>query len=489
MSRAGTPAAEDSPANRPPAAIYCRISRDPEGERAGVERQETDCRALAERLGYAVTDVYTENDVGASTRSRKARPEYAAMLARARAGSYAAVLAYSNSRLTRRPREVEDLLELAERHGVAIRTCVSGDWDLSTADGRAVARTIAAWDGAEAERISERVKRARLASATAGKVTPSRRRFGYSPDGSDLVTREAVAIRDAYAAVLAGASLLGVAKQWTREGFPMTQGPRPGSARAARGATGWDPASVRAVLDNPRNAGLSVYHGEVVGVGDWPAIVSVETWQAMHAKLAARKTGRVTHRLYLLTGVARCVVCGATMRAGTNGDGTRPTYVCSARHEGRKVAHVTRKTEPVDNYVSALVVERLARPDARDLLIDHERPDVEGLRDEAQTIRARLDSIASEFADGVLTASQLRTLTERLRANLAAVEGQLADAGRVDVLGPLVGAEDVAAAWDALDMDRRRAIVSLLMDVTIMRTRQGGRTFDPESVRIEWRQA
>ena len=39
-------------------AIYTRISNDREGGGLGVARQEVDCRALAERLGWDVVDVY-----------------------------------------------------------------------------------------------------------------------------------------------------------------------------------------------------------------------------------------------------------------------------------------------------------------------------------------------------------------------------------------------------------------------------------------------
>ena len=141
------------------AAIYARLSRDREGTERGVERQEADSRLLAERLGYEVVAVYVDNDVSASTKSRKPRPQYAEMLTRARAGEFGAILAYSNSRLTRRPREFEDLIDLAERHGVRIVTVVSGEDNLATADGRMIARLKASIDVGEAERTAERAQR------------------------------------------------------------------------------------------------------------------------------------------------------------------------------------------------------------------------------------------------------------------------------------------------------------------------------------------
>jgi site-specific DNA recombinase len=50
-----------------PAAVYVRISSDPSGLRAGVERQERDCRELAERRGWTVAQVYCDNDVSADS--------------------------------------------------------------------------------------------------------------------------------------------------------------------------------------------------------------------------------------------------------------------------------------------------------------------------------------------------------------------------------------------------------------------------------------
>ena len=133
------------------AAIYARISLDAEGAELGVRRQEDDCRALAQQRGLEVAEVYVDNDMGASTRSKaKRRPDVERLLADARAGHFSVVLAYSNSRLTRRPLELETLIALHEQCGTTFETVVSGSDDLSTADGRMVARIKANIDAAEA---------------------------------------------------------------------------------------------------------------------------------------------------------------------------------------------------------------------------------------------------------------------------------------------------------------------------------------------------
>ena len=61
------------------AAVYARISSDPEGDRLGVTRQTQDCRTAAERRGWPIADEYIDDD--RSAYSGKPRPEYRRLLA------------------------------------------------------------------------------------------------------------------------------------------------------------------------------------------------------------------------------------------------------------------------------------------------------------------------------------------------------------------------------------------------------------------------
>ena len=71
------------------AVIYARISKtdDPE-DFLGVSRQVEDARALAERLGLTVVSEFVDNDISASTISKKARPQFEAMMQSAEAGEF-----------------------------------------------------------------------------------------------------------------------------------------------------------------------------------------------------------------------------------------------------------------------------------------------------------------------------------------------------------------------------------------------------------------
>jgi hypothetical protein len=154
----------------------------------------------------------------------------------------------------------------------------------------------------------------------------------------------------------------------------------------------------------------------------------------------------------LLTGLAVCGVCGATVHAG----GAKPArgyriYRCSG-----SPGYISRKADPINEYVEAVALGQLARSDAAELLADRERPDLDATRDEAESVRRRLDGLADAYADGSVTLAQLQRATATLRGRLVDIEAAMADAGRLDVLGPLVTAADVAAVLAELGTDQRR---------------------------------
>ena len=79
---------QSSPAVK--AGVYTRISSDPSGERAGVERQRADCEAHCKARGWEVVDVFCDND--ASAYGRKPRLAYERMLAAVESGSIDAIV-------------------------------------------------------------------------------------------------------------------------------------------------------------------------------------------------------------------------------------------------------------------------------------------------------------------------------------------------------------------------------------------------------------
>ncbi|MET8156508.1 recombinase family protein [Sphaerisporangium sp. NPDC005289] len=94
------------------AVIYCGISQDRAGAGLGVARQEADCRTLTERRGWQVVDVYSDNDVSAYSGSP--RPAWRRLLEDIETGTVDAIACWHVDRLTRSPRELEDVIDLAD---------------------------------------------------------------------------------------------------------------------------------------------------------------------------------------------------------------------------------------------------------------------------------------------------------------------------------------------------------------------------------------
>ncbi len=162
------------------ACIYVRISSDRGGTRAGVRRQLEDCRAWAKSHGATVAEVYEDNDVSAYR--GKPRPGYRRMCEALKAGERDGVIVWHNDRLHRNARELEDFIDLIEATGAAVATVTSGDYDLTTTTGRAMARIGCALARLESEDKSRRIKRQALQAAREGRRSGGgTRAYGYEP--------------------------------------------------------------------------------------------------------------------------------------------------------------------------------------------------------------------------------------------------------------------------------------------------------------------
>ena len=433
------------------AAVYCRISKDKVGAGINAAGQQADCRPLADSLGWTVGEVFTDNDISAY--SGKPRPAYRRMLDAIRAGRVDAVLAWHTDRLHRSPTELEEYIGVCEPRSVPTHCVKAGPLDLTTPSGRLVARQLGAVARYEVEHMAERIRSQKAKATAAGEWTGGGRPFGYTRDGMALVPAEADAIRDGVCRVLAGESVYSITKSWQ------------GTVAPVRGGT-WHAQNVHRVLTRPRNAGLAAHHGEVVGAGSWPAIITEDEHRAVCAVLKdpSRSTYSGVRSLkWVGSGLYRCARCGADMRSASavNRDGTlRRTYRC------RSGMHITINAAEVDEYVTATVCALLDKHGAG-LLPDHDRDATRDLHAEANTLRARLDELADMLGDGELTRAQYARQRERIEGKLDAVTQQLADHQTGSCLDGIATAEQPRAAFLAAPVARQRGIIDVLMTITI----------------------
>jgi DNA invertase Pin-like site-specific DNA recombinase len=465
-------------------ASYARISKDKAGEELGVQRQDEDADALAARHGLTIGRRFVDNDKSATYGGP--RPDYAELLAAINRGEVDVVLVYAMGRLWRNRAERAAGIELFRAHGVSV-LCVKGpQLDLTTAAGRMLAGVLGEFDTFEVEQLSEREQRKMLQNVQQGKPPTGRRCYGYDKTGWETVPDEAEDVRGMFGDLLAGTSLTGIATGLNKRGRPNRDGLE------------WTHNAIRNLLLNERYAALREYParhrksdppGEMYP-GKWPAIVTEDTWRAAKHILEAdeRRISPGPGRRWLLSGLALCGVCqdGTTVTSGSRGtaktgsDTTQPIYRC------RKTKHLARFAPPVDDVVERHVIRRLSRADAAELLADGEAPDLAELRSQALTLRGRIDSLAAEFAeDDNAHPREFRDASARLRERLAEVEAKMTHPRRARILVDLVVAEDPAAAWQGMTLDRQRAVVSELVTVTLLRGRVGRVPFDDATVRIE----
>lgn len=451
------------------AAIYCRISYDRTGEGLGVERQEQECRALAEQRGLTIDQVYVDNDISAT--SGVARPAFDQMLA----AKPDAIIAWHQDRLLRLTRDLERVIAL----NVPIYTVTAGTLELATPSGRAVARTVAAWSQYEGEQKAVRQKSANDQRAADGKPA-GQVGYGFRRDGARVIVEpsEAAVIREARDRTLAGDSLRAVCADLQARGV------------ATPGKSGrWNTTTLKQLLLRESLAGLRRHRGVVVGEmhPDVPRILSVDDHERLKAVLndPRRRTSPVGRSpKYLLGGIARCGKCGGVMvrlvgRLTRTNAGTKrqpPAYACSECHG------VRRKQSDVDAVVEGVICGLLEQPQILNRLAIGDEDAAADARDAILAIDARLSNAADAYAAGALELGQLTRITSQLReergAHVRLLEASLPAAIPVDLAGP--GATD---RWATLSMDAKRTILQSLAEVTIHPSGPG-RDFDPALVEV-----
>ena len=180
------------------AAVYCRISKDDEGQAAGVKRQERDGRQLATSKGWTVADVLVDNDMSAY--NGRVRPGYDRLLAGLADGTFDAVVAWKYDRLSRTG--VRGLAPLLDALDDRPLVCVHDSIDTSTPMGEGIAAMLASMAKQESANIGTRVRSHKAERAAQGLPSGGARAFGYEADGMTVRKDEARAYRKAARDVL-----------------------------------------------------------------------------------------------------------------------------------------------------------------------------------------------------------------------------------------------------------------------------------------------
>lgn len=463
------------------AVVYCRISHDATGEAAGVQRQETECRALAQRLALRVDAVLVDNDVSAF--SGVARPAYQELLERIRDGSAGAVLAWHPDRLHRSLRELEEFIATVDSRHVAVHTVTAGDVDLTTPIGRMIARQLGTFARYESEHRSERIVAAQRELAGKGRwnAPPP---YGYDLErdaaGNStrtgrlvIVPQHARVIREAARRVIAGETPEGVCRDLNTRGIPAPRG----------GA--WRSPSLRGILVSPTAAGLREYRGTVTGPGLWEPILTREQHVALRTRLADnRRTKGIRHAWrYLLTaGLIVCGRCGARMYRYQSSKTHGRQYACLKSNDKDGCGKTYVAAERVEALVTDAFLERIGTATMSALLAN---PRAFAREVQRRTdVEARMTGLAEMYAAGEIGRSEWLVARASLAHRLSTTPNDPAHLGGLRLGDPAM----VAQEWARLPIDQQRSLLQLVIDVvSIMPTPHRGPKFNPDRVVINWR--
>ncbi len=460
------------------AAIYARKSTEQSGvadDQKSITRQVEHGRAYAARKGWTVDEAAVFVDDGISGAEFASRPGFVRLMNALKPRPPFQVLIMSEeARLGREAIETAYALKQLVTAGVRVFFYLEDrERTLDSPTDKIMLSLTAFADELEREKARQRTYDAMLRKARVGHVTGGRV-FGY--DNVDIsiggqrshVERqindaEAVVVRRMFELCAAGTGYTRIAKRLNAEHAPA---PRPQQARPA----GWAPSTVNDVLHRELYRGVVMWnrtrkrdqwgqHRQTARPGaewlrqDVPAlrIVTETAWQAAHARLSGIRAhllkvsgGRSGARArdidsrYLLSGFARCAVCGGSLGVVSRSHGGARAYFygCIAYHKrGTGVCGnaLQRPIACVDEAVLGTLAGDVLRPAVVMAIVDGV---FKGLAPAAQARDRKRDGAELQALDreigrltgAIATGGQLSSLLEALTWRQARRDGLVAAA-------------------------------------------------------------
>jgi DNA invertase Pin-like site-specific DNA recombinase len=459
------------------AGAYTRLSVY-DGRSESTDRQEQDCRQLASVRGDELVKVYTDLDL--SGWSGVERPAFEELLADAEAGSIDTLYIWKIDRLTRNFDDLQRVWRLVQQRGLKL-VSVTDSLDTSSPMGVFGLRMMVAAAELESLNTSIRTKRAKRASAEAGKPhTGGYRPLGYT-DGSRTaqIPAEADAARECVRRLLAGEALRSVTRWMNDEGTLAPTG-KP-----------WTPTVLANALTRPSLAGLRAYKGELYP-GQWEPVISPEE----HHQLVALRADPA--RLWQQPGMPRVHLLAGLLVCGRKGCGMkllskRPSrslerYECK-RVDARGCGKLTISAPKVEQVVLDRLWEALDSDALRQALVS--RPDA-ALARQLQADEAQLAWLGQTLGADPLKRPAFLAAVGEVEGRIRQARARMARQHRAQALGDLAaGVDKVKAAWDGWGLERRRQLLLVCIDRVIVHPsplgRKQGRAFDRSRVEVVWR--
>lgn len=511
-------------------ALYTRLSPKPNGKYEGVDDQITWGTTYAANT-WPGEPVEIFADRGISAANGDHRPDFERLRDWVRTGKITRVWAVEQSRLTRD--EIEwfnlraDLIgaDITEVHTnrdgiVKVMDAVAGIKAVINADERRKMLRR------QADTLAEKAARGEPAG-----VRPFGYTHGFKEDGTTrtyhVVPEQAAVIRYAADKALSGWSLASIAAAMNKPADERDPELVPVSGDLAdewkdgvRGVHGGKitPGAVKNWLTVPTIAGLRQHSGEIVGDGNWPAILDKATHRTLKARLSGERTVKMDRpdggtyaigsahkgfvgRKYLLTGgLAECgyvhedgEVCGVSLtgmpirlrlRKGEITPRVKPYLMCHPKNGGK--GHLGIALPEVEEYVVGELFAHLGSPEFLDAVVD----------DDHEVERARLVSLLSDIETQRKELASMWGRRELTTAEWAAAKAEVDQQERqanvalasIPTASEPVNASELREDWEEFTLDEKREVLRRhISKVTITSATVLGRPgIDTNRIHIDW---
>ena len=460
----------------PRAGIYCRLSLAAMGDTTHVDEQERVCRRiLPAGATVAYQHVYKDNSKSAWRRDRR-RPGWDALVTAIRSGELDMVAIYHGDRLVRQPRDLEDLLDVGADRGITL-VSPTGTYNLADPDHQMMLRWMVARAKNEVDHISRRMKDGHARRRKQGIVRKGGRGgrpFGFEPDGVTHRPEEVALMRECAERLLAGEGAGQIGRDWDARGLRTVTGAK------------WTHGTIKKMMLRPRVAGLMPDGESRAGwapVLDDDPVKARERWEAVRAVLEGRAAAffyTTNARAHLLSGLALCGPCGNPIVIRHNTRGRQLIgYGCNI--PGCRKTH--RAQEYLDAYVIGHVLELLSD---NEFIAELAAPADEGAAAEIAELEARKAAAEETLAKLVdnphvkpeLLAESIAGFARRITEKRAAI----AMSARSRLLLEHAGLDE--AAFGALPLGTRRALVQATYRVTVWPVSKKGPGFEAETIEL-----
>jgi site-specific DNA recombinase len=417
-------------------ALYKRVSTEEQNKTGfSLEGQEDELRAYAERKGYEVVGVYTD---GGYSGKNFNRPEIQRLFSDMRNGEFDAILVWKVDRISRKNRDVLDLIdrELNPRNmKLLVSTC---DIDSSNANGYMFISMLGTFAEYERSLIIERVssgmeKRAKSGMWNGGII------LGYDVVEKSLVINEEESeiVKQIFQLRANGHGYKVIANILNREG------------KKSKKNNSFSINAVKTILENKTYIGQlnwgtyreweknrrSGKTDPISAEGVHEAIIDLELWNRVQEVNRENRDASINTKNiksdFILSGILRCPSCGAgtvmSKSKKRDGSGYHFYYMCQNYHtKGKEVcrSNLIRKEmveEMVLDYINGLIsktdiineiLEKISND--KHTNTDQLQMQIKAYKKELSLQQKELDAIDKEYRNKEISAKSFGRLSKAI---------------------------------------------------------------------------